>query len=59
MTLHELRDDLANAETFEKGNQFEIDLDIGTENDGFRRGANRVFDLVRPNVLHGLEEQTC
>lgn len=57
MTFHELRDDLADAQTFEKGYELEIDLDCGAKDNGLGGRIDRVLDLVGPDIFHGLQMQ--
>ena len=54
VTLDELGGDQPDAEALEQRDQLEVDGHHRAENDGFARRADRVFDLVRPDVLHGL-----
>lgn len=57
MTFDELRDNLADPETLEERDQFEVDLHGGSEDDGFGRGGNGVFDLVGPDIFDRLSGQ--
>lgn len=54
VALDQLRRDLANLEAFKQRDEPEVDAHRGAENDGLAGRADRVFDLVRPNVLDGL-----
>lgn len=57
MTFHELRSDLADTQAFEKGDEFEFDLDGGAKDNSLRRSVDRILDLVGPDIFHGLQNQ--
>lgn len=54
VAFNKFREDLSDTEPFKQWDQSEIHLDGSAEYDSFRRGVDRVFNLLRPDIFHGL-----
>lgn len=54
VAFDKFREDLSDAESFKQRDQSEIHLDDSAEYDSFRRGVDCVFNLLGPDIFHGL-----
>lgn len=54
MGFDKLRGDLPNSESLEQRDQSEIDTNGGAKNNSLSGGADRILNLVGPDVFHRL-----
>lgn len=52
VTLNELRSDQPDLQSLQKRNETKIDSHRSPENNGLCRGADRILDLVGPDIFH-------
>lgn len=54
VAFDELRNDLSNSKSLKERDQLEVHTDASSEDHGLRWCADRVFNLVWPDIFHGL-----